>query len=110
VVARAKELAPQRGDPDDPYATGLLARSITKSLRRQKPGSSRQTILIGVAGPRARIAHLLELGTAHQPAEPYLRPALDESAQIILTTIRDALLVGVDREVAKLARNTLKAK
>jgi hypothetical protein len=39
VVARAKELAPQPGSAEDPYATGELKQSITKRLRRQQPGS-----------------------------------------------------------------------
>jgi HK97 gp10 family phage protein len=106
VVARAKELAPQRGDPDDPYATGLLAKSITKRLRRQRPNTTVQVCIVGVQGERARIAHLVELGTAFQPAEPYLRPAIDETHTEVLHTMRDGFLLGINREVEKLARNT----
>ena len=48
VVKRARELAPQSGDSNDPYATGLLHKPITKRLRRQRRGSSPQTVVIGV--------------------------------------------------------------
>jgi hypothetical protein len=47
IVKRAKELASTRGDPDDPHATGLLKKSITKRLLRQRRGSSQQNL-----GPR----------------------------------------------------------
>jgi Bacteriophage HK97-gp10, putative tail-component len=47
-------------------ATGELKESITKRLRRQKPGSTRQEILVGVARPRSRIVGLLEFGSSHQ--------------------------------------------
>jgi hypothetical protein len=59
-----------------------------------------------VAGERARIAHIVELGRVHQPPEPFLRPAIDETHVAVLETMRDSFLVGIDREVAKLARNT----
>jgi HK97 gp10 family phage protein len=110
VVKRAKELAPQPGSAEDPFATGLLRASITKRLRRQKPGTTKQVCLVGVAGERARIAHIIELGSVHQPPEPYLRPAIDETHVEVLNSMRDGFLRGIDREVAKLARNTLKAK
>jgi len=44
VVKRARELAPMPGDPDDPYASGRLKVAITKRLRRQRRGSSKQEI------------------------------------------------------------------
>jgi HK97 gp10 family phage protein len=56
VVQRAKELVPVR--------TGELKRAITKRPRRQKRGSSRQDLLIGIERPTSGRAHFVEFGTA----------------------------------------------
>ena len=102
IVRRARELAPTPGDPNDPYATGGLKKAISKRLRRQRPGSSEQIILIGIERPRSRIAHLLEFGAAHMASEPFLRPALDEAHGQTLQVMQQALSAGVDREIKKL--------
>jgi hypothetical protein len=62
-----------------------------------------------VAGERARIAHLIELGTARQPPEAFLRPAIDETHAVVVEQMRDGFLLGINREVEKLARSTRKA-
>ena len=36
-------------------------------------------------------AHFIELGTSKQPAQPYLRPALDENERVILSEFVDAI-------------------
>jgi HK97 gp10 family phage protein len=102
VMKRARELAPQRGAPDDPYATGELKRSVTKRLGRQRRGSDTQTAVVGVERPRSRIVHLLEFGTAHMPAEPFLRPALDERSQEAIQVMTQAMKDGIEREINKL--------
>jgi HK97 gp10 family phage protein len=96
VVKRAKQLVP--------VDTGALRKAITKRLRRQRRGSDRQTILIGVERPRSRIAHLIEFGTAHQAAQPFLRPSLDESVSDVLRVQREAMAAGIERETKKLAQ------
>jgi HK97 gp10 family phage protein len=60
--------------------------------------------VVGIEEPVAsRYAHLVEMGAAHMPAEPFMRPALDEKAHEALQIQRQALLDGIDREVRKLA-------
>lgn len=44
-----------------------------------------------------------ELGTAHQPARPFMRPGFDESAGEAMAKTRDHLAAGVEKEAAKLA-------
>jgi HK97 gp10 family phage protein len=110
IVRRAKQLAPQVGDPDDPYATGALRKAIAKRLRRSRRGATRHEVLIGVEKPRSRIAHLLEFGSAHQAAEPYLRPALDEQAGEVVQVIKRAMHTGIEREVRRLAQKTLRRR
>jgi HK97 gp10 family phage protein len=99
VVQKARELAPTKGDPDDPYATGLLKRSITKRLRRQRRGSPIQTVIVGVEKPASRYAHFAEFGTVHQRAKAYLRPALDAEAQNVLNVMQEGMRAGVEREI-----------
>ena len=100
LVKAARDRAPQKGAPDDPYATGQLRRAISKRLRRARPG--RQELLVGVQKPRSRIVHLLEFGSAHQAAEPFLRPALDEAGPEAVEVMRQAMVAGIEREVEKL--------
>jgi membrane carboxypeptidase/penicillin-binding protein PbpC len=49
-------------------------------------------------------ANLLEYGSKHQPATPWLRPAAQENAQRIVTTVNADLVRRVERLVTKLAR------
>jgi HK97 gp10 family phage protein len=96
----ARENAPQPGSADDPFATGALRKAITKRLRRARPG--KQELLVGIERPRSRIAHLVEFGTSRMAAEPYLRPALDEQGHEAVEVLRQAMVVGIAREVEKL--------
>jgi HK97 gp10 family phage protein len=99
VVKRAKKLAPTPGDPDDPYATGLLKKAITKRLRRQRRGSDRESLIAGIERPVAsRYAPLVEFGSSRRPAEASLRPASDETAHQVLQVQRQAMLDGIERE------------
>lgn len=69
-------------------APGNLRRMITARLT--KPEAGRVTARIGPKGS-AFYGKFVELGTAHQPAEPYLRPALDEQAGEALTVMAESL-------------------
>lgn len=99
VVKRAKELAP--------FRTGELRRHISKRVLRQSKRGDRVVVIIGVEKPESPLAHLLEFGTAHSPAQPFLRPALDETAHTALEIQRQAMAEGVEREVRKLAVRAL---
>ena len=50
------------------------------------------------------IAFFLEVGTATQPATPWLRPAFESKAEEAIRTTERELLAGIDRIVKKLAR------
>jgi HK97 gp10 family phage protein len=101
IVKRARELAPQPGAPDDPYASGRLRKAIGKRLPRQR--GTTQALIVGIERPRWRIAHLLEFGAAHMAAEPYLPPSLDEKAQKAIQVMQQAMRNGIEREARKLA-------
>ncbi|MGC4031478.1 MAG: HK97 gp10 family phage protein [Tepidisphaeraceae bacterium] len=96
--------------------SGLLANSLGKKVSTSK---DKQTVTARV-GPRrdvtgtvdgkkyrpARIAHLVEHGhlTAsgtHTPAQPFLRPAADETQGQALSIMESKFAAGVIREASK---------
>jgi histone H3/H4 len=56
-----------------------------------------------VAAPAAPHGHLVEFGTVHSAAKPFLRPAVDESAQAAIDKLAENLWKGIAREAEKLA-------
>lgn len=105
-----------------PRDSGELADSI--KLRLEKPKGSETVIKVGLmigksskarqakaaaaafgeaqSGrvPAARRWHFIELGTSHQAAHPYLRPALDQNAGAVLEILKAELLKQIHK-VAK---------
>lgn len=96
----------------------LLEKNITsRARRRSKQGSA--VVAVGVARVTAmivrkgeknatkatpsRYAHFTEFGTKTMPAEPWLRPALDDKAVEAIAKIGEFMGRGVEREAKKLA-------
>lgn len=96
IVTRAKELAP--------VLTGQLRDDIAAEIERQGKGSDTRRIEIGVRKPTSRRFHLSEFGTAHNPAHPFMRPALDEKASPALDEMGRVLAKGIEREAIKLVK------
>lgn len=46
----------------------------------------------------------LEVGTKHQSARPWLRPAYESGKSFAIKRMKDVMLKGVDREVLKLSK------
>lgn len=59
--------------------------------------------------PMGSLVHLLEFGSAHQSAEPFIRPAVDAGASAAVRAIFANLANGIRREAQRLA-GTLKPK
>ena len=53
----------------------------------------------------ARRWHWIEFGTAHMAAHPFLRPALDQNAQLVL----DLLRVELNKSIARIKKRAAKA-
>lgn len=87
-----------------PVDSGKLRDSLTVGRTTRRRGSRMKgTVYIG---PRSKVgahAHLVEFGTPHAPAQPFLRPALDERAQDAIKKIAERLGKGLEREAEKLA-------
>ncbi len=45
--------------------------------------------------------HLVERGTEHSAAQPFLRPAFDETKSIVMDTLRTKVAAGLTREATR---------
>ena len=101
---------------DDPKTGRQIAKNISVRYRSKR---SRQTgdviVSVGVAYPKGRIPegnpddgvntphwHLLELGSEHSRASPFLVPAAMQEASSLPQAIVDDLSKRLDQEVGKL--------
>lgn len=94
-AAKARDLVRERA----PVKSGLLRRSI-------RAGSARGTgDVLAQAGVyvRAPAFHwrFLELGTVHQPAHPFIRPAFDAGEGAIGDAIADRLSSAIDEALTR---------
>lgn len=48
--------------------------------------------------------HFIELGTAKMPAQPYLRPALDENAAAVVEIFKEELAKQIERAIARASK------
>lgn len=95
IVKAAKATAPED--------TGRLKRSISSEIRRKSGGNTR-IIHIGILRPVSRMFHLIEFGTKHMAARPFLRNAFSSNAGKALDAIGKIMARGITREALKLAR------
>ena len=95
----AKSKVPKSGKSHKRYKDG-------KVVAEYKPGNLRRSIKVlplrktksviigpnlqksGGAGADGYYAHFVEFGTAHSPAQPYMRPAFDENKGNVLERLR----------------------
>jgi HK97 gp10 family phage protein len=98
-----KAKAPQHeGQPSEASATyGSIVENLKVEPMRVLRGTSARGAR--VTSGNAFWARFYELGTAHQPARPFMRPGFDESTEEAINTVAGSLVTGVEREAAKLA-------
>jgi HK97 gp10 family phage protein len=94
IVKEAKRLCPKR--------TGALRRSIG-AVRGRTNKQDERSMLVGFKKPGRRYAHLVEFGTVHSAAKPFLRPALDARAADALREMQEVLADGILRHEWKQA-------
>ncbi|ALA26724.1 hypothetical protein AVI51_16325 (plasmid) [Piscirickettsia salmonis] len=89
VEAQMKANAPQK--------SGALAESIK---RRSKKGKGRRTIVNVTVGPARKIQYAIEqeYGSSHQPARPFIRPALNDNAQTSIDIFKNALTLALKKQ------------
>ena len=122
IVARAKELVPVK--------TGALRDSLGFKVSRRGANNGILTAHIGSLNKEARLIHLVEFGTrAHSirtgeggylasgeivfgkevqhpgtPAQPFLRPAIDEKGGDAVLVMGTAMGKSIDRHLKKMRR------
>lgn len=84
-------------DPDSRHRKHLRDSIVTKFIRR---GTQRVTQAIGPDKQHDWYAKFSELGTAHQTADPWMRPALNDTADEAQRAVGDQLWDTIE-EVAK---------
>lgn len=100
---------------DGRHSTGLLMKSLIASRGKTPSGGNGERYLVrvkrktyvrksGKPVTTLKTAQLLEYGSSKQPAEPWIRPAFLAKAEEAIHTIETALVAGIDKIVAKLAR------
>lgn len=52
----------------------------------------------------ARRWHFIEFGTVHMAAQPFLRPAMDANAQVVVDILKQELVKGIRRATKRKAR------
>lgn len=94
-----------------PVETGLLKKSLGRKTKTYRDSA----VVVGIVGPRAdmgktvtlasgrqqyrdpaKTAHLVERGTRHSQARPFMRPAWEESKAAIEQALRDEINTGVE--------------
>lgn len=92
-------------------SSGLLEKNVIASRGKPPIGVKGERYLVRVKrkrypGRRAsthQTANFLEYGTSHQPATPWLRPAVQSKGQKVINTVIADLVKRVDKVVQKLA-------
>jgi HK97 gp10 family phage protein len=92
-----------RRAPRDPVVAGVtLADEIVVVA---KVSTAKDTAVAQI-GPskRAFYGGFQELGTSKMPAQPFMRPTLDEDGQIAIAALAVHLKAGIERAVKRLAK------
>ncbi len=93
----ASQLAPRSTHGSRGHPAGFLA----KNIRAERQFTRSQDTAVTHVGPtkEAYYGRFLEMGTVYEPAEPFLRPALDETKNDVVDTIaehlRNVILRGI---------------
>ena len=97
VADVASQLAPRSEDGSHGHKPGFLADNIKAEqqfTRRQDKAEAH----VGM-DKEAWYGQLQETGTVHQPAQPFLRPALDETKDDVVDQVADELRARILRTV-----------
>jgi HK97 gp10 family phage protein len=91
----ASQLAPRSQDGSHGHAPGFLSEHIEKDRQWTRTQNTADTH-VGMT-KEAWYGRLQETGTVYQPAQPFLRPALDETKDDVVNEIRDRLAARILR-------------
>lgn len=99
----AEQLAPRSEGGSHGNAPGYLASKVVMVDTAAEPTFAQ----VGVGVDRAAFyGWFQELGTVHQPAQPFLRPASDETEDDVVDQVAETLSALIDSELNKLLQET----
>ena len=79
-------------------------RRLEKSIVVVNVRGDPTNVLVGFTKPASRRAHFEEFGREGQPANPFMRPAIEQDGDTALQKIGERLGKGIEREAEKLNR------
>jgi HK97 gp10 family phage protein len=112
-LANLEAVTAATADNGKRLSTGFLKQNVVVTRGKEPVGTKGERYLVRVRRKRypgrknvstLKTAQLLEYGSSKQPAEPWIRPAVEGRASEAMQTVQRELLAGIDRIVAKLAR------
>jgi HK97 gp10 family phage protein len=98
IVSRGK--APSTGKGER-YLVRVRRKSYNRAAERSAEGRKAKK---AVAVTTVKTGQLLEYGSSHQRAEPWLRPAFQAKAAEAINTATSELVAGLDRIVKRLSK------
>lgn len=107
-----------------PSRTGLLKKSIGNRVKKGKDGittarigprtgfkgkslgkrKNKQGVMTERFADPNKYSHLVEFGTSHSPAKPFIRPAIDSASGEVVEAMAQGLDKHLTRTAARLAR------
>lgn len=86
----ASQLAPQSASGSHGREPGFLSKNILKEKQWTRTQDTAVSF-VGMEKEKAWYGRFAELGTTYQPAQPFLRPALDETKNDVVKEIAERL-------------------
>jgi HK97 gp10 family phage protein len=84
------------GDGDTISTSGIRIKKLPAKVRRFLKAMRKRGVALAHPSPR-RYWHLVEFGTRHSRAQPFIRPAFDSNVRTVLEIERAELAKGIDR-------------
>lgn len=101
--ARVIQDGMQRRAPRDP---NVVAPTLAEDIGITTRVSNKKSEAYALIGPSKRVFYgtFQELGTSNHPAQPFMRPALDEDGQIAVSAMANELRRALERAAKRLAK------
>lgn len=122
AVANLRGVLGHQKDGAERESTGLLLANVVVTRGKEPRGTKGERYLVRVrrkvypgrsgksGGQKATTTlasgQMLEYGTSQQPAEPWIRPAVESRGREAIETFERELAAGVERAVRKLAKQS----
>jgi len=94
IIKEARNLVPK--------SSGVLKKSIGAKKRQSKNKNIIHFSVAPLVKKGGFYAHMIEFGTVKMSAKPFMRPAVDKTADETIKVAKDYMIKRLDKEMAKL--------